>query len=875
MDQKQLKQVKKYRILKVLFYFLGFPLFAFVTFLASTKYLDADPFKGQHLWEFPILETQVFNYFQEWISAPALYAVWIVLAVWLFVSIVHFIMTKVLKNHRARTLVVVVVMLVALLGTMFIIDFNCEKKISAMIDAVNNGEYADGVTVDDYKTQLSYYRTLTSEKTEKNMSLKLKNDVDFYKDVYAVGMFGYDKTGVAGNMGNNIAYYDDLIDDDGNRGVDISFVKNSSTNQWDLSLTADGETGNDHVAVRLAPNAKGQLEINGKTYSHYFFVKKTPVTHDAEGIYVWYLIDMYPNHTVVEKKGAITALKPAVTDGVYGEGIYNANGLFSDGWIMSLENVLEILEDYYSAEPIVNDIIAKHGSDLMYESFDEWHSAVIAEAELRREQYYTGVLADENGETCSPFMQELYKSEMTIAPNKFSLTRGRLDALLAEVGALLGDNGLFDLLLKSDSGMIAELLGGILDDLETGMDLGALLGLPSDSPVYEIIGSIFGKPCTGLVLVLKYTESDKGHFYLALKNSVSDPDSAAIMDLDFSNEVLGLEDDERFLYKDALGNTAINTDYAFDLDHVSKLLSNALTFLLNDFTLFDTDSDGVNDQTLKDKVDELLGGTLGTILGLVGGLINIDASSSDALYTSLATLLDGLVGNSGAVYYNEATGQWKFDIVDLLCGLLKDLYYYQSPAIKNVYDFYVDPEAEDYVQAAQKAFADYDRAYFTGAVYGPTIGSTIIGENLGAANDMNAKHKYTADFGLQDLASVQQLKLNLSYQPVFFPLYTARDMILVFSGLVIFFYFLSFVCAEKEVEYATGTLLVKDKKKKSKKNAEDNKASEETPAEAEENTTAPEEEKEISLESADEPAGDTPQEETISLDSIDSEKEVG
>ena len=51
-------------------------------------------------------------------------------------------------------------------------------------------------------------------------------------------------------------------------------------------------------------------------------------------------------------------------DGVYGTGIYNSNGMLSDGWAFSLDNVLNILEDYYSAQ----EEIAANKYDSKFES---------------------------------------------------------------------------------------------------------------------------------------------------------------------------------------------------------------------------------------------------------------------------------------------------------------------------------------------------------------------------------------------------------------------------------------------------------------------------------------------------------------------------
>jgi len=866
MDQKQLKQVKKYRILKVVFYSLGFPLFFFATLMASIKYIGRDPFNGSHLWEVPILNTQVFNHFQEGLSSPALYGLWVVAGIWLLVTIVHLIMTKVLKNPRSRMMVVVIVTVVALMGTMFGMDFAFDKSINAMIDELNSADsqYTTGVTVNDYKTQLAYYTRQTSDKEEiKCYYAQLIAQVERLEKVYAVNMFGYDKCGVAGDMGNTVAYYDELIDDEGNRPKDLITFKQNSDGEWIMALEADGNYDNDHLVVELAPNSKGQLEINGKTYSHYFYIEKTPLTSDP--VYVWYCIDMYPNHEVQSKDGAITGLKRVLTDGAYGEGIYNPNGLFADGYIPSFYNVLEILEDYYAADEIVADIIQKYNSDVDFDSYmgdyDTWHEQVLLDAEARREQYYTD---PDSG--CSAFLQELYKSEMSLAPERFSLTRGRVDALLAEVGALLGDNGLFDLLFASD-GLLADLLPAIYNQLRTGYDLGTLITDPATlNTVCSIISALTGKTCTGLVVTLQYVE-DKGHFYLGVFNNVSDVATYnnPVLDLEFSNEVLGnaiVRDELGDPVLDAFGNPVINTEYAFDLDHLSALLSNGLTYLLNNAAI-------LSGKTIYETLDGLLAGTVGTIVGLIDSSL----TSADGLYAYLANLLDGLIGGSGALSYDKVTKTWSFDITALLLGLLNGLYYYQTPAIQTVYEFYVDESAPVWVQEAQKAMADKDRAYWTGAIYCPTIGSTIIGDELGGANDMNATYKYTSDFGLTTLAAVQQLKLDLSYMPIYYPLFTARDMILVFGGVVIMFYFLSFVAAQKEVEYANGTLIVGEKKKK--KNKKGKKGAEEYPQTSTDEVAQNNSQQAAASDDVFEEAPNAPEEDNTFLDQIESNEEVG
>lgn len=100
------------------------------------------------------------------------------------------------------------------------------------------------------------------------------------------------------------------------------------------------------------------------------------------------------------------------------------------------------------------------------------------------------------------------------------------------------------------------------------------------------------------------------------------------------------------------------------------------------------------------------------------------------------------------------------------------------------------------------------------------IGSTLIGDTLGAGT-------YPSALGLANLTAVRQLKADLSYKPTFYPLYGVRDMLFFFCGVVVLFYFLSFVAQEKELEYANGTAIVEDKKKKKSKKQQSDEQSDE------------------------------------------------
>lgn len=872
-QNQQYQKVKLYRALKIAFYMLGLPLFMVAVFFTTVKFLGHDPFMGD------TVTTSALGFFMQiesYITAPALYGVWIAFALWAFISIVHIILAKTVKSSRVRMFAVVATCLVVMLLTGFVMDAVFEAQIEG-IAADAKKKYGDGVTVADYKTQLSYYRTLSSNAASKSETTKLIEKIDLLKKAYNVGMEGQDKGGVAGNIGNKPVTYGYLIDDEGNpAGVDISFVIDEKTGESKVNVNDKNyiEPGDGLITdvernqvVELKP-VDGKLVINGVTYSNYWYKKvgyKTVQYNKKTGewetisaqdknknkpgynqyVYKWYSKDLMPVGTVyVDPDGKVlddenaaggTVSKVNTTDGDFGTGIYNPNGLLSDGWVFSLDNALRILEDYYEAQEIVT------GGDYSVEVAD-----IIATANQDRENYYTY--------EASAREQEYYKQEVYFA-DRFSITQGRLDYLVAQVGALLGNNALFDLLLdKNASGeygaseiigdlsekipilndikvdyegsqtSIADIIKPILTKLENGWslkDMGAdMSATAGNTTVGGLIKSIAGVDDSyylenaSLVLVYKSEifGEKKDHLYVALVrsdaagNMGTNPAKATdggdvLVDIDFDDELLG--------------TTGDNDDYAFDLDHLSATLNRALDAVLNTFGI--------------DLYNILIENTIGK---LVGGLLIKDITVNGETLKGLS--ISGI--EIPLFRSNASTKRFEsvIDISAILVNLLKGIYSYQSPLIKPFWEF-IDPSIDE-INAAVKKFY---KAQYEAETYGSMIGSNLIGDTIGAGT-------YPAALGLADLDSVRQVMVDLSYKPKMYPLFALRDMIMFFTGLVVFFYFLSFVCAEKEREYADGTAVVSERKKRNKKKnnnvTEDAAASQDAPVAASEDTALPAEE---------------------------------
>ncbi len=814
-------------MLKVAFYSLGLPLFVLAVFFSAVRFIGRDPFMG----ETPITTgLDFFKQIESTITAPALYGVWIAFAVWAVIAIIHIVLSKTVKNPRVRMLSVIAACMAVMLLTVVIIDSVYTKKIEALQAAA-----PEGVVVKDYKDQLSTYRNLSSGKAKKADTYILTNQVDLFKKAYNVEMEGIDKGGVSGNISNKPITYYNIIDDEGNQGVDISFRKNKETGLYELDIDNSADhniTGNGDLdsilnhtygdkygdyknspeynqLVRLEPNANGQLVINGKVYSQYWYKEKS--TKSGQKIYVWYAKLLSPTSAVYENG---TYIDSTVIDGVYGKGLYNYSGTLSDGWVFSIYNALEILEDYYQGQATA-------------EKYADQAEELYNEAVMAREKYYTQDILTEDPEN-GAWIKAIYEQEVEIAEN-FSLPRKKLDYLIAKVGAMLGDNHLFDFLLKPteddpdqsgiesflynlDLDSVADMIGPILNQLKAGMSLGGLIN--NDETMATVAKYVKG--ATGLddsveindmFIVLAYAGATdafgvkRDGMYLALvkDSGTKDTDGKYTIGTNSAKAIYGGDVLLDIYFNDGIiSEDEESADYDFDLDHLSDFLNTAIDGLLGMIPDFD--------------LKELL--TENTIGKLLGGLLIKDMTVNGENYKGLE------ISGIQIPLFNEEY-EAAIDISSILTNLLTSLYYYQSPVIKPVWEFYglrdtsaMNPTAAAQYLEASEAFKSFQRAEYEAVQYGSMIGSTLVGDSIGAGT-------YPSSLGLTDLTSVQQLKWDLSYKREAYPIYAVRDCLLYFTGTVILFYFLSFVCAEKEREYANGTLVAPEKKaRKNKKSAQ-------------------------------------------------------
>lgn len=683
MDQR-VKKAKLFHVLKIAFYCLGFPLFFLAVFGLAMQNYGHTPFMGPAEGQFIAIKSLF--------TSPAMYAIWIALAIWLAAAVVQVICNYFVKNRNARVTLVMAILLVILLLPIFIIDGVYTAKLETIAENA-----PEGVVVKDYKTHLSYYRTQTSATNTNGSTMKvsytdeLKAELLELCTVYNIPYNGLMFHSNAGAFENEGLHYDDFNYDYNADGViddyDHILIKNNIFSKPYGTFEADSLT---------LTNFKGEnpVEVKGNFFCVKYVQQVSPDASENVECCVWYDGD---KRTAEE------------TDGYYGTAYYNKNGMLADGYIFSVEVALNILEEYYQAEADMKELFKLTGKTDEAAFRKEIEEAALA----RLEERYTGANATEEEKL-------MWEREKSYAAGH-SLTIAELNSALAELGKAVGEAKLLEGLLP----MVQSLLGGSLS-----MPLGDLLGMVLGSMLPETYGFLQANlgDYMGIVVAIEFTD----HLALSMSN-----------------------------IPNVSGTVTIDVDENFSTASVKQLL----------------DTFGVKNEMLAE------------ILTFVGFSASADDNSLESLE-------------------------------NLLAGILETLYWYRSPIIEPEYNYYVDETLSDVagskslaIKEYQAAYARYKRAEYEGSFHGSLVGSKLIGIGVGLGTDMLASGHITT------LQQVQQLKADLSYKPEMYNVLIARDMLMTFAGLIIFFTLMSYMAAEKELLWATGQ--IEPKAKKSKKEDEE------------------------------------------------------
>ena len=733
MDQRSKNKVKLFRTLKVVFYCLGLPLFIFAVIItAATEYVGEFAYAG-------LADTELFASMKVLFNGTALYGVWVAAGVWLLIAIVHIILVKTVKNRRARTMLVGIVTLVAMLAPVVVMDL----VLPVTLDKIA-ADAPEGVTIASYEDEKGHFYTRTSAswtadgKYESNNYYYITGVEDFLR-TYNIGMGGGTKSGVANNTSNVPVRFGDLyIEGEGAPYADSAFankvVKSGTT------VTVNGES------VTVSDSTE-QLIVDGTVFADYYY-------GTANGL--WYR----------------TSATAQMGDGVYGYASYNSNGMLSDGYVYGIDVALEILEDYYYSQKRMTELSNEATLGGYTIPSDAEIKAAAAQA---IEEYYS-----ENG-AASGYEKWLWNKQTAISED-FSLTQAELETILDALG-----------------GAIGEALGNELVAL-----LGSLSGILGLVNLGE--GVVIEKTDNGMVVNITSGET-------TTRIAIEVAESASM-------------GGERVLTIALSGTTFGDGVYELGLD--SRLisgLSDLLDSLVANANILRNETTKATYQTVAEIVYDVLNGggtgtigTVGTIFGLVGGLISIIGD-----ITGLITIEADADGN--------VTTSTEDMLYGIITNLLQGLYWYSSSEIRPVYDFYVDGLAslgvnvtsDDAAAQAAAEYAEqlslYDRAVYEGGMHGYMIGSVIIPGSSLIAGDTLGNGSYAAAVPAS-YEEVMQFKIELSYKKWLYPLLGVRECLVCFVPFVVLFILLSGMAAEKEMLYATGQESAKKTRKQKKQEKE-------------------------------------------------------
>ncbi len=412
------KKARTFRGLKIAFYLLGVPLFVMAVVIACIPFFGQAPFVADS-------SSDMMAAWSGIIFGSGMYGVWLAFAAWLIIALITIICGNTMKSFRAKTVVVIAVILVVMIGSIFAIDIILEKEIQKVADNA-----PAGVVVNSYKNQLAYYRTTTSNRKRENHRIESYTDtlearVDAFMNIY------------------NVPYYDVMLATKAVNGSNVPI----KTDYYKLKTP---ETDPDKITeVKAEPNAKGHLVLNGVDYGEQFYYLTYTETNskgEKKTDYVWYDSD-YRADGAKFGKGDGSKSKIDKVDGAFGKSYYNKSGLLTDATLTGVDTSLEILRQYYEANnflqrdenrALIADAIGYtiDSTDTVDMQIVKLVNATRAYGWANREDYYTSEKADEKVSEYAT-NADMYAYELGRVGG-FEITSDELDTIISALGQGLG-----------------------------------------------------------------------------------------------------------------------------------------------------------------------------------------------------------------------------------------------------------------------------------------------------------------------------------------------------------------------------------------------------------------------------------------------------
>lgn len=747
------------KVLKVIFYLLGFPLLMLFVAKDSMIFFNEGAF-----------------------SETAKNGITAALVLWAGFTLLQIGLYLVLKKQQAvRTIILVVLAVALMLAPVAGLDIRNEKELDKI-----RTEYSDkGVKVENYSLQKQWFNALSANKRESGYAYKLNERVDNVIRTYGLSEYYPKMYRERTQLNTAVAYYQV-------GGLDGEMIK----------VTGDNIDGLFDSLQSQSPYA---YNPNGLLYDGYIFgVENALELLIKYNEYAKLTVYRPTKYTVADYAEAFNAGCYVIKDGAYVT-MKAAGETFSKQPGTVYYEKLAIADAY---KKMVSEIEESATNASAYES-DAWYNYTNDITEIldtrtgKMTNYSTLRIEEDNYRLTDSRLNAVLGTlfeylGMNPAINKL-LDSLKAQQLLDLVNSLLKENGA-DLSSGDIGNVVSQLLYGYNNGKggeTTGLALPAqyLFGNLdfTSKEVYKSTGKNafkVGALADEVVYVTTYTDSgevnDDGTPVLTAKITREAFDNATMKQLPKTSAEIVPE--QKYTTGDTYAKTKLGTAYTA---YKTKL---------------ESDNKNPNTAALVDIIKSLQ-----PALGLVGGLLDLNdiigglvpgldvagilkAIAPDLDLNAILTQILGKI---------DLTGVTVEGVQKLLDTVLGELSFYSHPLLKKCWQ-------SDFVSDTDKALAttagttvdmsDYAWVKYTCEDFGITSGCALAAKG-GLLTGKTIGNGTSADAAIS-LADCYQLQADIAYQPEMYPLLAARRYFSIWAGILAMSIFLSTYFHNKERLYA-------------------------------------------------------------------------
>lgn len=747
------------KVLKVIFYLLGFPLLMLFVAKDSMIFFNEGAF-----------------------SETAKNGITAALVLWAGFTLLQIGLYLVLKKQQAaRTIILVILAVALMLAPVAGLDIRNEKELDKI-----RTEYSDkGVKVENYSLQKQWFNAISANKRESGYAYKLNDRVDNVIRTYGLSEYYPKMYRERTQLNTAVAYYQV-------GGLDGEMIK----------VTGENINGLFDSLKTQSPYA---YNPNGLLYDGYIFgVENALELLIKYNEYAKLTVYRPTKYTVADYAEAFSAGCYVIKDGAYVT-MKAAGETFSKQPGTVYYEKLAIADAY---KKMVSEIEESATNASAYES-DAWYNYTNDITEIldtrsgKMTNYSTLRIEEDNYRLTDSRLNAVLGTlfeylGMNPAINKL-LDSLKAQQLLDLVNSLLKENGA-DLSSGDIGNVVSQLLYGYNNGKggeTTGLALPAqyLFGNLNftSKEVYKSTGKNafkVGATADEVVYVTTYTDTgevnDDGTPVLTAKITREAFDNATMKQPPKTNEEI--VPGQKYTTGDTYAKTKLGTAYTA---YKTKL---------------ESDNKNPNTAALVDIIKSLQ-----PALGLVGGLLDLNdiigglvpgldvagilkAIAPDLDLNAILTQILGKI---------DLTGVTVEGVQKLLDTVLGELSFYSHPLLKKCWQ-------SDFVSDTDKALAttagttvdmsDYAWVKYTCEDFGITSGCALIAKG-GLLTGKTIGNGTSADAAIS-LADCYQLQADIAYQPDMYPLLAARRYFSIWAGILAMSIFLSTYFHNKEKLYA-------------------------------------------------------------------------